>query len=237
MGKSADKKLKRRRADALRQRRANTNERAALAALAESADRQREALADAVPADRKAHAARTSEVLDAMADYPSVAVAAVGFTRNLARATDGVRRTDGETVFPRLAAKVADLYARILDVPHGLCEHLESGPQPCAFRCAVCRDVDRLMCLDCLKQHDKTHTLAEEHRCDECGQVWMNQIAPVRPDPIHGVPVQRAGEPIPRALPSAVLVCSVGICNRCKAKAGKARARKSVTQQRIGDDQ
>lgn len=228
MGRAADKKHKRRRDDAARQRLANRNEAGLLAVLGESADRVAERLTEAAPADVKAAEARAAEVQDAMDEHPGTALAAALFARSLSRATDGVRRTDGDVVFPNISRKVAELTARIFTVPHVLCDHLDAGPQPAAFRCAVC-PADRLMCLECLRTHGDRHTETEEHRCDECGQVWMRKIAPVRPDALTGVPVQRTGDHMPRILPAAVLINSVGVCEKCRARAGKARARSAGT--------
>lgn len=223
MGRAADRKHQRRRADAARQRLAGRNEQSTRASIADAAALQDEQLAGAVPADRKAVDARRAEVADAVAAHPWVAAQAAGFVRQVARAAAGVRRTDGEQTMPRIAAKMAVLADRVRSDPHAMCEHLEAGPQPVAMRCAVC-PAPMLYCLACFAGHDQAHDPAEEYRCDECGQVDRRSISPVRPDPMAGVPVIRAADDVPRILPAAVMIAGIGICDRCRAAAGQRRA-------------
>lgn len=230
MGKAADKKLKRRRAAAVQQRRSNRNEKTVLESIAESAARQAEALAAAGEADRKAAEARRSEVIDAMTAHPVTAIAAVGFTRALARMADGTRRTDGETVFPRMSADVARMAAHVMAEPHTLCEHLDAVPEPVAFRCVMCPD-DLLMCMECLRTHGSTHPVVEEYRCSECLQVYRPGLHNVRPDPLTGPPVKRTGDDLSRIAPFAVCLSGYGICPSCRSAAGKARSRQTVVPQ------
>lgn len=226
MGKAAKKRLKRRQDDARAQRRANRNERSALDSAASIAAAGAAMLADVAPADRKAAAARAAEIADSMAAHPLTTIGAAEFARAYARMTDGARHGNAEmrAVYPRMTADVDRVSALLIDQPHSLCEHLDASPLPFAVRCVMCPD-NRLLCMECLRDHGSTHERAEEFRCSECMEVDMRGIHGVRPDLTTGVPVQRTGDDRPRPYPGAVGLSGYGVCARCRSKAGKARAR------------
>ena len=157
-------------------------------------------------------------------------------SRALSRMTDGIRRTDGEAVFPRMSADVARMAEVVMTTPQALCDHLDAVPEPVAFRCVMCPD-DRLMCMECLRTHGSVHPVIEEYRCSECLQVYRPGLHNVRPDPLRGVPVQRTGDDRSRIAPFAVCLSGYGVCPSCQRAAGKARARQPVVPQQNSGDQ